>query len=203
MRLYGSATSPFVRKVRIVCTELGLDDRVEFIPAEGTPLDEPGLRAKSPLRKIPFLETADERVLFDSRVVAEALIEACRDEGAARAMLPSAGPDRLDALTRQALGDGLCDAAVAVAYERRLRPEALQWPEWMDMQWGKALSALDWAEAHVPPADRFDLGDAALAAALPYLDHRFAERDWRPGRAALTAWWEGVCARPSVAATLS
>ncbi|MEL6979921.1 MAG: glutathione S-transferase N-terminal domain-containing protein [Pseudomonadota bacterium] len=203
MRLYGSVNSPFVRKVRIVIGELELEERVEFIAAEGTPLDDPGLRAKTPLKKIPFLETSDERILFDSRVIAEAMIESCPDEATARAMLPSGGPDRQDTLTRQALGDGICDAAVGVAYETRLRPEALHWPEWLDIQWGKVVSALDWAETRALAADRFDLGDAALAAALPYLDFRFPDRDWRIGRPALTGWWDGVRARPAVAATLS
>lgn len=201
MRLYGSRTSPFVRKTLIVAEEAGIMDRVEFVAAEGSPLDPPGERAKNPLRKIPFLEMPDGRILFDSRVVAEAFIEAA-DESASRALLPSAGPERFDALTRQALSDGICDCAVAISYETRLRPEAQQSPDWLAVLWGKIDSGLDWLEQNAPPADRFDLGDCGLAGALPYLDFRFSHRDWRASRPQLAAWFEQVKARPSVAAIL-
>ena len=156
MRLYGSNASPFVRKCRILVGELGLEGEVEFALAEGGPLDDPGLRAKSPLRKIPFIEMAD--------------------------------------------------AAVGVAYETRLRPAEMQWGDWLDNQWGRVLSGLDWLEAQPGleerPAAAFDLGDCAAAALLPYLDFRFADRDWRPAHPRLAAWWDRVKARPSVAATI-
>lgn len=202
MRLYGSGTSPFVRKALIVAAEAGIMDQVEFIAAEGGPLDPPGLREKNPLRKIPFLETPDGRILFDSRVVVEAFIEAAPDAGAARALLPSAGPGRMDVLTRQALADGICDCAVAVSYESRLRPPERQSPEWLALQWGKVVSGLDYLEALAPAEDRFDLGDCALAGTLPYLDFRFPDRDWRVGRPQLAAWFEAAKQRPSVAETL-
>lgn len=205
MRLYGSNASPFVRKCRILVGELGLEGEVEFALAEGGPLDDPGLRAKSPLRKIPFIEMADGAVYYDSRVVAEALLTAAPAERAA-ALLPATGAARLEVLTRQALGDGMADAAVGVAYETRLRPAEMQWGDWLDNQWGRVLSGLDWLEAQPGleerPAAAFDLGDCAAAALLPYLDFRFADRDWRPAHPRLAAWWDRVKARPSVAATI-
>lgn len=201
MRLYGSRMSPFVRKTLVVAAEAGIDDRVEFIDAEAQPLGPPGDRVKNPLRKIPFLEMPDGRILFDSRVVAAAFIEAA-EESAARALLSSGGPEQMDALTRQALVDGICDFAVANSYEIRLRPEAQQSPEWIAMRWERIDSGLDWLEANIPPADRFDLGDCALAALLPYLDARFGHRDWRATRPRLAAWFETAKTRPSVAAIL-
>lgn len=201
MRLYGSAASPFVRKVRILATELELDDELEFILAEGTPLDASELRAKSPLKKIPFLEMDDGLVVYDSGVVAEALISSAREQKAAE-LLPPSGSARLEVLTRQSLVDGICDAAVGLGYELRLRPADKHWPEWMDAQWGKVQSGLDWFEAAERPEGRFDLGDCALAVLPIYLDFRFADRDWRVGRPRLTAWWEAVKDRPSIAATL-
>ena len=203
MRLYGSQTSPYVRKTRIVVAETGLSHQVEFVAAEGAPLDPPGLRGRNPLRKIPFLETTDGRLLFDSRVVAEALIAATPLRDAADGLLPPEGDDRFDALTRQALADGICDAAVAIAYETRLRPAEKQWSDWLDDLWSRVISGLDWLEASPRPEGRFDLGDCALAATLPYLDLRFGDRGWRDGRPVLSAWWEIAQLRPSVAATLS
>lgn len=202
MRLYGSKTSPFVRNARIVVGELGLEDKVEFVLAEGTPMDEPGLRAKNPLRKIPFIETAGGEILFDSRVVIEALLQAA-DANRAEAYLPSGGPGRLEVLTRQALSVGMMDVAVGMAYELRLRPAEKHWSEWLDVQWSKVVSALDWQEAAARPEGRFDLGDCALAAGLIYLDLRYGDRDWRAGRPNLAAWFESAKARPAVAAVLN
>lgn len=197
MTLYGSGTSPFVRHVRIVIGEAGLEAEVAFIAAEGSPIDPPGERTRTPLRKIPFLEMSDGSVVYDSRVIIEALLM--------RAPTPSLaaadGPARIETLTRQALALGLCDSAVGAAYERRLRPEEKHWPEWIEIQLGKVASALDAFEKTPPPADRFDLGDSALTAALTYLDVRYPDRPWREGRPSLAAFFERARVRPAVLAT--
>ncbi len=207
MKLYGSPISPFVRKARIVAGELGLGDALTFIVTEGAPTDlDPGLRAKNPLRKIPFLELGDGQIVYDSRVICEALAAAAADPVKSEALLPPSGPSRFTVLTRQALADGICDAAVATAYERRLRPEDMVWERWVEAQLGKVWSGLDAAEQAVPgdgqAEDRFDLGDCALACVPPYLDLRFPDHPWRDGRPRLTAWWERVRGRRSVSATL-
>lgn len=198
MKLYGSTASPFVRKVRIAIGELGLDKKVEFVASEGTPFDEPGDRAKAPLRKVPFLELDEGRVVYDSRVIIEALTQNLPNQ----TLVPASALRRLDTLTREALGDGLCDAALSASYERRLRPAEKVWDAWIEAQMGKVMSALDTFEADKGYDGRFDIGDCALAAALVYLDLRFEDYPWRPGRARLTAWWDSVKTRPSVAATL-
>lgn len=197
--LVGSTTSPFVRKVRIVLYELGLQDAVTFLDAPATPLDPPGARAAAPLGKIPFLTLADGALVADSRVVVEAALLAADVERSA-ALLPASPRARLDTLTRQATADGLCDVAVAAAYERRLRPEALQWPEWRALQLGKVAAALDWFEAAPPPAGRFDVGDCALYSSLVYLDFRYNDLGWRDARPALAAFAERAADRASVRA---
>lgn len=199
MKLYGSHTSPFMRYVRVVVGELGLTDRVEIVISDGTALDpEPGARGKSPLRKIPFLETSDGRLVLDSRVIAETLTA----EAPGQTLLPADGPARVDARVREALAIGFLDVAVGLTYERRLRPAELQWPAWIEAQWRKMATVLNQIDAAPPPADRFDIGDCALAAAPPYLDLRYEERGWRERWPNFAAWWEQAKARPSVAATL-
>jgi len=37
---------------------------------------------------------------------------------------------------------------------------------------------------------------------LGYLDFRFGDEDWRPGREALAAWYAELSKRPSFAATV-
>ena len=49
-----AAASPFARKVRIVASVLGLDDRIE-ISAADTSDPEDSLRRQNPLGKIPTL----------------------------------------------------------------------------------------------------------------------------------------------------
>ncbi|MEO1328682.1 MAG: glutathione S-transferase family protein [Pseudomonadota bacterium] len=199
LKLVGSHTSPFVRKTRIVTGELGLWDRVELVIAEGTALDaDPGLRGAHPLKKVPFLELEDGALVYDSRTVCEALCQMVPGQ----TLLPEAGPARIETLTRQALVDGLCDAAVGAAYETRLRPPEKVWDDWIEAQLGKTARALDAIEATPPPAGRFDLGDCALAGALPYLELRYPDRPWREGRPKLAAWWETAKNRPAVAETL-
>lgn len=193
MKLYGSKMSPFVRHALIVIEEIGFGDKVAFVAAEGSPLDAPGLRVKNPLKKIPFLELEDGRIVYDSRVLIEHLVGLAP----AQTLLPSDPGARLDALTRQALALGAADCAVGVSYERRLRPEEKRWPDWIAIQLGKVDAALD---AMAPASDRFDLGDSAAAALLAYLDARYSDRPWRAGRDALAAWFEAASERPSVAA---
>jgi len=55
MKLAFSLASPFARKVRIAAIELGLADRIEFVPTKAVPVteNEEYARNVSPLRKIP------------------------------------------------------------------------------------------------------------------------------------------------------
>lgn len=185
----------------IVVEELGLAKEVEFVLAEGTPLDASELRKKNPLKKIPFLELTGGQIVYDSRVVCEALLQSAW-EGARERMLPAEPSARLETLTRQALGLGCADASVAAAYEMRLRPEDKIWPDWVDAQLAKTASALDAMEASAPPEGRLDLADAMWAALPPYLELRSPDRPWRSGRPKLAAWFDSVKTRPSVAAIL-
>lgn len=65
MKLYGTTTSPFVRRVRVVATEVGA--RFEMINTAADP-GQAALRAVSPIWKVPVADV-DGRVLFDSRVI--------------------------------------------------------------------------------------------------------------------------------------
>ena len=69
MKLYDSATSPFVRKVKVVLHETGLLPGVELEPAGGTPV-APGTMpvTRNPLGKIPVLEREDGPALYDSQI---------------------------------------------------------------------------------------------------------------------------------------
>jgi glutathione S-transferase len=67
MKLYGSYTSPFVRHVRIVFLETGLD--YDFIET-----DQAGSTAHSPTQRVPFLQD-DDFFLTDSASIVKYLRE--------------------------------------------------------------------------------------------------------------------------------
>jgi glutathione S-transferase len=109
MRLYHSQTSPYVRKVMVVAREAGIHDRIELIAGSASPVGETAPVARdNPLGKLPCLLLQDGGVLYDSRVICEYLDS--QHDG--HKLFPAAGPARWEALRRQALGDGICDAAL-------------------------------------------------------------------------------------------
>lgn len=69
MKLYGSTTSPYVRRIKLLIE--GYDYDVENWKLTA-PEDRMKLKAKNPTLKIPMLEDGDI-VLFDSRVIAQYL----------------------------------------------------------------------------------------------------------------------------------
>ena len=67
MKLYGTTTSPFVRRVRVVAAEVGEPvERIDTAPDAG----QAQLREVSPIRKVP-VAVIDGRTIYDSRVINE------------------------------------------------------------------------------------------------------------------------------------
>lgn len=197
MKLYTSPTTPFGRKIAVQIAESGLEGRISSLIVAGTPLD-PGTMPISlnPLGKIPALET-DSGVIYDSRVISRFL-----DDWSGKGLYPE-GPLLWKVLTLEATADGITDAAVTIAYEIRLRPQELQFPQWQEGQWDKIARALDaiegvWIEHLAGP---LDMGQIALGCALEYLDFRHGARNWRDGRPELAAWQKAFAKRASMQAT--
>lgn len=197
MKLHSSPTSPFARKVNVTAIELGLFDRLDLHAVQTSPVGpDLGLVGDSPLGKIPCLVLEDGQPLYDSRVICEYLDSL---EGGGR-LFPAAGPARWTALRRQALADGLMDAAVLARYETALRPPERRWAAWVDGQLDKVSRALDRLEAEgLGPA--VDIGTIAIGCALGYLDFRYGEMGWRGTRPALAAWFAAFDERPSLQRT--
>ncbi|MFT3975484.1 MAG: glutathione S-transferase [Amaricoccus sp.] len=198
MRLFHSATSPFVRKVMVVLHETGQLDRVELVPAAGSPV-APGTMpvAVNPLGKVPTLERPDGPALYDSRVITRYL-DALGEGG-----LYPESPRLWETLTLEATGEGITEAALLMVYEARLREAQAQNGDWIEGQWSKAARALDVLEARwlAHLAGRIDAGQIAVGCALGYLDFRHGARDWRAGRPGLARWFERFGARPAMVAT--
>lgn len=191
MKLYYHPISPYVRKVMICAHENGLMDKIQTVMTDT--LDE-GLRRVNPLCKIPALELDDGTALYDSRVICEYL-----DGLGTGALIPSSGPERLEARLLEALGDGIADAALRRVMETR-RSEGDRHADVIDRQSRAIHAGLIEAERLVGQT-RFGLGHAAVAAALIYIDVRLPEARWRAVHPQLADWLATVERRPSLAGT--
>ena len=192
MKLFHAPASPFARKVVACAIARGIEDQITLVPAQGEGAD---LAAANPLGKLPCLITDDGVALFDSRVICEFLDTV----GNVFPMFPEHGL-RFRALRFQALGDGICDAAVLSRGEGS-RPSEAARDAVLAVQKGKMHRSLDVLEQDCP-SSHVDIGSLAVACALGYLDLRFASDPWREGRPKLAAWFEGMLKQPCLAQTV-
>lgn len=199
MKLYGSLTSPYVRKVRIVLMEKNL---AHDLVVEG-PADAAGNVARlNPLRAIPVLERDDGEVLFDSLMICE-YIDSLNDKPR---LYPASGEARWQALRWQALGQGMLEATVARMVEGR-KPAEKQDASVIAKHEARIAAALAFAAARVPASGfilggSFGISDIALGTALGYLDLRYVH-DWRGKFPKLATWYAALAQRPSFVETVA
>ena len=198
MKLHGSRTSPYVRKVRIVMVEKRIE--CDFVEENVWTADSK-VTLHNPLTKIPVLVLDDGMPLYDSRVIAEYL------DGITPVskLIPDGGRERALVKRWEALGDGIADAGISVFLERKRDP-ALQGKDWIVRQLGKVDSGI--AAAARELGDReychgvsLTLGDISLACALLWLEFRMPEIQWRANHANLGKWLERLEAMSSFVET--
>jgi glutathione S-transferase len=196
MKLYGSLTSPYVRKLRVLVQEK--DIACEFV-VENPHDAGSSIPHLNPLGKVPVLKLDNNEVLFESTLLVDYL-----DGLAGAPLMPANGPARIQAQRWHALGQGMLDATVARLMEMR-RPADKQISEVIARQEEKIARALRFAEAAAGGGaylveNRFSVADIALGVALEYLDFRYPH-DWRGSHPRLARWLVGIGARPSFMAT--
>ena len=184
MKLIGSRTSPFVRKIRVLIAEKGL--ACEFVE-ENANSPTSTVPDYNPLGKVPVLVTDDGESLYDSSVIA-GYVDAL---GAPR-FLPADPLARAKARRDEALGDGIADAGVLIFYERK-RDVSRQDAAWVERQRQKVqagIGELGWRLASSPcvGGETLALGDIACACALLWLELRMPEFQWRKDNPAIAAW---------------
>lgn len=189
MKVYGSTSSPYVRKVRVAAAELGLDVPLEVI---ATAPHDPNsdLAAKNPGIKVPALELDNGTYIYDSRIIMRYL-----NDLAGGSLYP-AGDWAMQC--RESYAEGMIDASLLVRFETALRPEELRWQGWIDGQSQKVNTVMDQMEQDVSAMTGVDAAAIAFGCALGYLDFRFADWGWRDSRPALAAWFAEFSARPSM-----
>lgn len=178
-----SPASPFGRKISMALRVLGMMDQVQVVTANTGDAND-SLRQQNPLGKIPTLLLDDGEAVFDSRVIID-----CLDTMDGRHILIPEGAARIKVLRQQALADGVMDAAILQMYEKRFRPETHHVQAWVDYQQAKVDRALAWAETALstPGTGLPHVGEITQAAALGYLDFRFAGT-WRAQYPRLVGW---------------
>ncbi|MES2488953.1 MAG: glutathione S-transferase N-terminal domain-containing protein [Pseudomonadota bacterium] len=197
MKLYGSKTSPFARKVRVVAAELGLTDLIEEILTD--PFSPPPeFLAANPLSRIPTLVTEKGEALPDS----ELIIEYLQTRGHSGVQSLPRGTKRWAALRRARIADGITAAAVATLFEKR-RPESIIYTAFLDRQAEiilRSVSTLN-LEVDALSIDNPSIVEISTAVALSYLDFRLPYLDWRKDHEALVVWHEKFSQRPSMVDT--
>ena len=197
MKLYWSSRSPYVRKVMIAAHELGLADKLETIPVV-VAMAQPNatVMAVNPLNKIPTLVTDDGQILSESVLICEYLDAL---SGTPR-LFPAPPAARWPALRWHALGNGLLDILLPWRTERLRADARADVIAALAAKTTATLLLLD-AEADRLAAAPVAIGHVGAAAALGYLDFRFADLAWRDGYPRLTAWYAEFGQRPSMRAT--
>jgi len=195
LRLVGSLTSPYVRKVRIVMAEKRIECQLEL---EDVWSPESKIQQSNPLGKVPCLIMEDGGAVFDSRVIVEYLDTMTP----VAKLIPASGRERVEVRTWEALADGLLDAAIAARLEQTQRPAAQQSQKWIDRQMGKVDAALDAMANGLEGKNwchnsAYSLADIAVGCALGYLDFRFPQIDWRRRHPSLDKLYGRLATRQS------
>ena len=201
MQLYLSPLSPYGRKVNVVLKEISRVKNIEVkvSSASGTPLDPGNSPIQyNPLGKIPVLIREDGVALYDSRVICRYL------DSLATLNLYKNNNQHWEMLTLEATAEGIIDAALLMAYEWRLRPEEIRFPDWIEGQWSKVDRALDTLENKWMEQldDKLNIGQIGVGCALGYLDFRNADRDWREKHKTLSNWFKDFSQRESMSTTV-
>lgn len=197
MKLYGSPTSPYVRKARVLAAEKKL--AVEFVNEDPWDADS-AIATRNPLGKVPALEIEPNNYLFESVLVVHYL-----DHVDGKTLTPKDPGGYWQAQWWQALGNGIIDAAVARVLESR-RPEDKRMPEKVQREEARMRRAIALAEQRFGGGtflvgNRFTLADLVVGVALQYVDFRFPH-DWRAEAPKLARWHESVTRRKSFQDTL-
>ena len=202
MKLIGSISSPYVRKVRVVMAEKKLD--FDFV-SEDVWSAQTTIGESNPLGKVPCLVMEGAEALFDSRVIVEYL-DTLSPVGK---LIPASGRERSEVKTWEALADGLLDASILARLEATWagRTEGQRSQAWIDRQLGKidaSLIAMSRGLGDKPYCSgiHLSLADIAVGCAVGYLDFRFPQVQWRTDYPNLLRLHDKLMLRPSFAGTV-
>ena len=191
MKLYSSPATPFGRKAAMVANEHGIALDIENV----NPFTSEELERLNPIKLIPVLVLDDDTVLYDSHVICSHLDEV----GGGPTLYPEAS--RLDWQRRMTLGTALTETSVQWVFQKRqpADQQSANLKTHYEKRVRRITAALD-AEADALAAAPFRIDHVAAICGIGHLEFRHDD-SWRADCPALTAWYEEMQSRPSVAAT--
>ncbi|MGB7650784.1 MAG: glutathione S-transferase N-terminal domain-containing protein [Gallionella sp.] len=200
MKLLGTNTSPYVRKVRLVLLEKNI---VHSYLVDAPREAGSQVALANPLARIPALILDDQTCVFDSPVIAE-YVDSLNDTPI---LIPRDNAlERMYIKRWEALADGVMDSAVLVRNEvlRDVDKQDAASIARHNLAITRALAYMsEQMASHTYCAGvAISLADLALVSALIYLDLRQAERDWRSTHLNLAAWFGRMQQRESVRISL-
>ncbi len=161
MKLYGTTTSPFVRRVRVVAAEVGQPiELVDTAPEAG----QATLREVSPIRKVP-VAIVDGRTIYDSRVIIDWMtmtrgfgtiappVDRWRDQNLLNAI------------------DGVLDSIIQLFYLKRDGVLAEGSP-YAERQLGRADAIFSWLGTELGASTAFGIPELSLICALDWMEFR-------------------------------
>lgn len=195
MKLLGSPSSPFVRKVRVVAAEKAIP--IDYV------IDRPSapeslVPTLNPLGKIPVLVLDDAEVIYDSAVIAE-YFEGLKPEPR---LIPADFAGRITVKRWEALGDGLAETTVTISHDYGPMNDLSKREAWMPKQFSKVERALAAIDAAVRGrnwlyGDTFTFADICIGYALFYADAELPKLSLRRDYPTLASYTERLAARPS------
>jgi glutathione S-transferase len=199
MKLIGSLTSPYVRKVRIVFLEKKVDIDLEIENVWGA---DTKIALNNPLGKVPCLLMEDGEAIYDSRVIAE-YADTLSPVGK---LIPTGSRERATVKTWEALADGIEDASILVRLEATLRTPEQQSSAWTERQMNKIHAGLAQMSKQLGAnawchGNQMTLADIAVGCALGYLAFRLPEIQWQAQHPNLNTLYQKLIQRPSFAET--
>lgn len=193
MDLYCTLNSPFARKIRVLILELEMSHQVNIIETDPRDMSGPVV-SLNPLAKVPVLNAGEAGWIIDSPVISEYLATKSTTN-------LSTNPADLRDRCMVALADGIVDAGYAARVEK-LRPDNLQWQEWINVQFDKINRSLDMLQVNpeLLPEPK-SLGGIALACGIEWIQFRHTEGLWLENRPQLSEWLVDFSSRPSMIST--
>ncbi len=195
MKLIYAPVSPYARKCRIMAIEAGVAHEL----ITDNPNDASSIVGNhNPLGKVPALIMDDGSCIFDSIVICEVFA------ANSATLIPAEFNARIDAKIWEAIGDGICDAALLARMEGLRKEITDEGRTLIARQRGKIASTVKFASERLGDKQfcvgtAFTLGDAALISALGYISTRFPDLDWRGPNPNLATYMDAHASRKSVA----
>src|SRR4051812_10379445 len=144
MKLVGTKTSPYVRKIRVILAEKNLT--CEFVEESAWTADTK-VPNFNPLNKVPALVMDDGEAIYDSMVISEYL-----DAMSGGGLIPTDPAERARTRRDEALGNGIADAGITARLERQ-RDASKQDAGWIARQLSKVDAGIAALSRHLGSKD--------------------------------------------------